>query len=132
MAQLTNPNGRVETGPEHMKLISGASANFNNPDNQSVSTHNFLVRRTISGEDYAAVMRITNAGRVGIGYQLPYAPTSRLNVGMGAYKFSVDDTGKLPLAGHRGCRFHCRRRGLHRVQRRPKTRCLVLLRTRVA
>ena len=100
LAQLPNPNGRVETGPEHMKLISGASAAFNDPENQQESTHNFLVRRLIAGEDYAAVMRISNAGRVGIGYNLPYAPTSRLNVGVGAYKFSVDDTGSSRLRGN--------------------------------
>ena len=96
-AQVRDPEdfGRVETGLERMNLISGKD--INNPENGAVSTHNFLVRRLITGENYSFVMRITNAGRVGIGYQLPYPPTSRLNVGMGAYKFSVDDTGSSRL-----------------------------------
>ena len=84
----TAQNSYLENSPVDLRLVGGTTAT--NPNNL---THSFLVRGTTSTRaDWSPVLRVTNAGRVGIGYDLTgIIPSSRLNVGTGANGFSVDE-----------------------------------------
>lgn len=91
LAQLSNPESRVEQGGTgNINIVSGG--NVLNPNDV---THNFLVRRNSPGT-YAAVLRIVNNGRVGIGRNLSlYEQVSMLNVGQGANRMTVDEAGSV-------------------------------------